>query len=75
MSRRPKSANERLAVLETEMDEVRATQRAILSKQDEVLTELSRYRGAFGMALLIFSAIGTALMFFKDAVMTKLGLK
>lgn len=75
MSRRPKPVNERLAVLETEMDEVRATQRAILSKQDEVLTELSRYRGAFGMALLIFSAIGTALMFFKDAVMTKLGMK
>lgn len=75
MSRRPKPVNERLAVLETEMDEVRNTQRAILSKQDEVLTELSRYRGAFGLALLIFSAIGTALMFFKDAVMTKLGLK
>lgn len=75
MSRRSKPANERLAVLETEMDEVRATQRAILTKQDEVLKELSRYRGAFGMALLIFSAIGTALMFFKDAVMTKLGMK
>jgi hypothetical protein len=72
---RPKTQAERLAVLEREMDEVRSTQQAILSKQDQVLQELSRYRGAFGMALLLFSAIGTALMIFKDTLMLKLGIK
>jgi len=66
---------ERLAILETQMADVHANQAAILSKQEEILTELSRYRGAFGMAMLIFSAVGTALVFFKDAILTKLGMK
>lgn len=75
MATRSKITVERLAVLETEMDGVRKVQDEILSKQDEVLAELARYRGAFGLALLVLSAIGTALLFFKDAILTKLGFR
>lgn len=66
---------ERIAVLETKMAEVHANQTAMLAKQDEILTELARYRGAFGTVLLILSAVGTALLFFKDAILAKLGMK
>lgn len=74
-SRRSNQHAERIAVLEAQMAEVRTSQGAILRKQEEILTELSRYRGAFGTVLLILSAVGTALMFFKDAILTKLGMK
>lgn len=74
-ARRPKVTSERIAVLETQVDGVLNTQEAILAKQDQILQELSRYRGMFGAALLIISAIGTALMFFKEAILLKFGLK
>lgn len=75
VARQQKVPVERIAVLETQMAQVRGTQEAILDKQTEILTELSRYRGAFGMALLLFSAVGTALIFFKDFVLAKLGMR
>jgi len=70
-----RTQSERLAVLETEMTEVLQRQGKLLRQQQEILQELARYRGAIGMALLIFSSIGTALWFFKDAILVKLGLK
>lgn len=75
MSKRPKVQSERLAVLEAEVDDIKSTQKQILDKQDEILVELARYRGAFGMATLLVTAIATALMFFKDAILAKLGMK
>lgn len=70
-----KNQSERIAVLEVQMNDVRGTQRSILEKQDEILRELARYRGAFGTATLVVSAIATALMFFKDAILAKFGVK
>lgn len=70
-----KRQNERIAVLETQVKAISATQAELLQKQDQMLTELARYRGAIGLATILFSAIGAALMIFKDAVLVKLGMK
>lgn len=71
----PKSHSERIAILETQVSTITQTQTAILEKQDKMLTELARYRGAFGFATIVFSAVATALVFFKDALLAKFGLK
>ena len=72
---RSKAQTERIAVLEAQMAQVRTVQDTILAKQDQMLTELARYRGAFGLATIIFSAIATALIFFKDAILAKIGVR
>ena len=67
--------SERIAVLETEMQIVRTSVETLLEKQVALLLKLERYDGKFGAVLLALSAVGTALLFFKDSILSKLGLK
>lgn len=70
-----KTQKERLTVLEVQVQGVCETQQVILERQDKILEELAKYRGAFGAATLLFSAIATALFIFKDYILIKLSFK
>ncbi len=64
---------ERIAALETEVKYLRKSQAAIVrsqqqiaTKQNEILQELARYRGAVGVLMLGITAIWSAALLMKD---------
>lgn len=52
---------ERLATLETQMDDVKETQTAILQKLDALTESMTKYKGFVGGIMFTFSALATAL--------------
>lgn len=56
---------ERLAAVETHVQIMEATLAEIRDKQDKLVQELARYRGAMGMLMLGFSAIWSVLLLIK----------
>lgn len=48
---------ERLAVVETKVDELKIGHAAIMAKLDTMNVSLTRYRGAWGGIMLVFSAL------------------
>ena len=57
---------ERVAVLETQHEGLVSRLDAALQKQDEILKELTRYKGFVGGIAFVVSGAGVLLMFFKD---------
>jgi hypothetical protein len=60
---------EQLAVLRNENAHINKDIEELKETQKTILAELNRYKGAFGMVFLLFSAIGTAItIYFKFKV-------
>lgn len=62
-------------------DKEEAEDRAAITKQlrdiqkgmENITNDFSRYRGFIGGILLVFSGIGTILVYFKDSILAKIG--
>lgn len=60
------SLESRVGNLETAMAKAGDAYERIAQKQQEILNELNRYRGAWGMLLLVLTAFTAAARLFKD---------
>jgi hypothetical protein len=62
---------ERIAVLETRMDDVHDNMAYIRSKLESMDTDLTKYKGMWGAISMIASAIMAAVILFKDYIVSK----
>jgi hypothetical protein len=58
--------NERLAVIETKVEDLEANHKELLKLMHEVKDEMTRYKGFLGGVAFIASGIGIFLTLFKD---------
>lgn len=63
---------ERLAVLETKVDDLEANNKELLKLLHEVKDEMTRYKGFLGGVAFIASGIGIFLTLFKDWIIKHL---
>lgn len=59
---------ERVAVLESRQGTIEETMKKIAEKQDRILSELTKYKGAFGMLTMLGSAIVAVAALMKDKI-------
>lgn len=64
---------ERLAVLETRMDQFDQNQKRILETQEEILKRITRYQGFIGGVMFVFSCLGIAATAVWEAFKHKFG--
>ena len=63
---------ERLAVLETKVDDLEANNKELLKLLHEVKDEMTRYKGFLGGVAFIASGVGIFLTLFKDWIIKHL---
>lgn len=63
---------ERVAVLETKVDDLEANHKELLKLMHEVKDEMTRYKGFLGGVAFIASGIGIFLTLFKDWIIKHL---
>lgn len=61
---------ERIAVIETEFKNMHADMAELKESQQEMMIELTRYKGAFGLLSLFFSAFVALGMIFREKVIS-----
>jgi hypothetical protein len=64
--------NERLAVIETKVEDLEANHKELLKLMHEVKDEMTRYKGFLGGVAFIASGIGIFLTLFKDWILKHL---
>jgi hypothetical protein len=64
--------NERLAVIETKVEDLEANHKELLKLMHEVKDEMTRYKGFLGGVAFIASGIGIFLTLFKDWIIKHL---
>jgi len=64
--------NERLAIIETKVEDLEANHKELLKLMHEVKDEMTRYKGFLGGVAFIASGIGIFLTLFKDWIIKHL---
>lgn len=64
--------NERVAVLESEIDALKKDQDEILKIMHEIKDEMTRYKGFLGGIAFLISGLGVAFTLFKDWILKHL---
>jgi hypothetical protein len=64
--------NERLAVIETKVEDLEANHKELLNLMHEIKDEMTRYKGFLGGVAFIASGIGIFLTLFKDWILKHL---
>ena len=64
--------NERLAIIETKVEDLEANHKELLKLMHEVKDEMTRYKGFLGGVAFIASGIGIFLTLFKDWILKHL---
>lgn len=64
---------ERIAVLEAKVEQLNAEQEKVLSKLDEIYSEMTKYRGFLGGVAFIASGIGIFFTLFKEWIFKHIG--
>lgn len=64
---------ERTAVLETKVSSLEDNHQEMLKLMHEIKDEMTRYKGFLGGIAFLISAIGVAIMFFKEWIIKHLG--
>lgn len=55
-------------------EETKESREAVVRRLDAIENSLARYQGAWGVVVLVTSAVGVALAFLKDIILRKLGI-
>lgn len=63
------STEERVAVLETQMEELQKTLAKLQEGQEAMLLKFTEYKGRWGGIVMTITAIGTLIAFAKDEIM------
>jgi hypothetical protein len=64
--------NERLAIIETKVEDLEANHKELLKLMHEIKDEMTRYKGFLGGVAFIASGIGIFLTLFKDWIIKHL---
>ena len=69
------SEKERLAVVETELKHVSDKLEKLGDSMDNIQEQLNVLNGRWGIILMVISGISFLAVFFKDFILTKLGMR
>jgi hypothetical protein len=64
--------NERIAIIETKVEDLEANHKELLNLMHEIKDEMTRYKGFLGGVAFIASGIGIFLTLFKDWILKHL---